>query len=82
MNDYRQPLCMFCRNLIDESEVKRCRAFPEGIPEEILTTEADHRKPFEGDGGIRFESMSDEAEKRATEVFGKRKKSILWLVKR
>ena len=31
-----------------------CRAFPSGIPDEILRQGFDHREPFEGDGGIRF----------------------------
>jgi hypothetical protein len=34
-------------------------AFPAGIPEKILFYEHDHRKPFPGDHGIRFESKSE-----------------------
>tara|TARA_R110000751_G_scaffold49954_2_gene110826 strand:+ start:387 stop:509 length:123 start_codon:yes stop_codon:yes gene_type:complete len=30
-----------------------------GIPDEILTGEHDHNKPFKGDHGIRFEQVKD-----------------------
>ena len=32
-----------------------CRAFPTGIPQDILDGEDDHAKPREGDDGITFE---------------------------
>jgi len=32
-----------------------CKAFPTGIPEEILRGDFDHHKPFEGDKDIQFE---------------------------
>jgi hypothetical protein len=36
---------------------QKCKAFPKRIPEEILTGNDDHSKPFKGDGGIRFEPI-------------------------
>ena len=35
--------------------ILKCRAFPKGIPEHIATGKHDHRKPYKGDNGIRFE---------------------------
>jgi hypothetical protein len=32
-----------------------CDAFPRGIPVEICTGEHDHRLPFKGDRGVRYE---------------------------
>lgn len=40
---------------VDEAEPTQiCTAFPGGIPDEIWWNRADHRKPFAGDGGIRW----------------------------
>jgi hypothetical protein len=38
----------------------RCTAFPEEIPREIAGNKHDHRKPFPGDHGIRFEPLKPE----------------------
>jgi hypothetical protein len=34
-----------------------CDAFPRGIPEDILTGQADHTKPYEGDSGKRYKAV-------------------------
>lgn len=54
------PLCYYCRHLRTgvEDGAKRlvtCDAFPEGIPRIMLEDFGDHRTPFDGDHGIRFE---------------------------
>jgi len=36
-----------------------CKAFPGGIPEEILTGEHDHKNQYDGDNGIQFEPIED-----------------------
>jgi hypothetical protein len=36
-----------------------CEAFPLAIPKAILEGRADHRKPFPGDDGLRFELAPD-----------------------
>lgn len=37
-----------------------CMAFPTGIPEEILSGESLHERPYPGDGGIRYERVAGE----------------------
>jgi len=31
-----------------------CDAFPDGVPEAIVTGQADHARPIRGDNGLRF----------------------------
>lgn len=49
----RVSQCVFCRHA--HTSGPTCDAFPKGIPDEILRNEHDHRQPFIGDHGIRFE---------------------------
>ncbi|MBE0418183.1 MAG: hypothetical protein IBX63_10500 [Coriobacteriia bacterium] len=48
------PICPTCKHLWPTSEPLACEAFPDGIPDDILMG-FDHRKPYEGDGGVRYE---------------------------
>ena len=55
-------LCAFCRHFVlslAEDGRPTCRAFPYGIPDQILVGRADHRRPFPGDRGIRYEPSSE-----------------------
>jgi hypothetical protein len=45
--------CIFCAHKSDEGAF--CAAFPDGIPKVILTNGFDHRRPYPGDNGIRYE---------------------------
>ena len=55
------PQCLGCRHFRPDPDASRpltCAAFPapRRIPGAILLGEHDHREPFPGDGGIRFEA--------------------------
>lgn len=44
--------CVRCRHFRPDG---LCEAFPEGVPDEILANEHDHRQPYDGDNGVQFE---------------------------
>ncbi len=46
----------------DADQVPTCAAFPAGIPDKITLERFDHRKPWPGDGGIRWEPAYPGAE--------------------
>ena len=51
------PICLRCKHFNDDERFA-CGAFPNGIPEAIVLSEHDHRKPYPGDNGIRFEPIA------------------------
>lgn len=48
-------LCGICKHRFED--FTGCKAFPNGLPDEIADYGYDHRHPYPGDGGIRFESI-------------------------
>ena len=46
------PVCNFCAHHIIFG--KTCKAFPDGIPEEIWSGDSKHSTPYEGDHGLQF----------------------------
>lgn len=44
-----------CRACVHLRPGWKCDAFPQAIPLEIVMFGADHRKPYPGDHGVRFE---------------------------
>lgn len=52
--------CVWCRHRAPGG--RRCRAYPDGIPEAISDNRHDHRQPYRGDGGVRFEPEQVEIE--------------------
>ena len=54
----KPPICQSCQRYRPfdlDHPIAFCEAFPKAIPDAILNNGFDHRKPFPGDNGIRFE---------------------------
>ena len=49
--------CWYCKNFNSQEKegMSKCKAYPNGIPLEILKEQVDHRKNIAGDNGICFE---------------------------
>jgi hypothetical protein len=61
--------CPSCIHLDREGTGRpTCTAFPQAIPRAILVGEHNHRFPYPGDGGIRFERRSKSADERNTDA--------------
>jgi hypothetical protein len=53
-----RPLCWKCKHFRWNAA---CKAFPKGIPADILSSKADHHQPYSGDHGIQFELLEEVA---------------------
>jgi len=53
------PQCLCCKHYRDftPAGARRCDAFPDGIPREILSMEVSHQFEYPGDHGIRYEKQ-------------------------
>lgn len=73
MTTIAAPICAVCKHRRGDLRDPKCDAFPDGIPNEILLSKADHRKPFPGDNGIVFEPEDKQATEYANFLFAKTK---------
>ena len=53
---YGDPICNRC--IHKNTNSASCKAYPLGIPDEIIFDKVDHRKPYIGDNGIVFEKRN------------------------
>lgn len=51
---YEAPICLDCKHYHGRKIPLSCKAYPKGIPDEILQGAVDHKKPHKGDNGIQF----------------------------
>lgn len=58
--------CHTCKHLdrITKPKGKKCLAFPDGIPEDILKGRRNHLNHIEGDRGYKYEPISEELDIR------------------
>lgn len=57
------PVCLKCIHYNDDLT---CKAFPNGIPDEVVFNGNDHAQPIEGDNGIQFEPVGRKTSKART----------------
>lgn len=73
------PICMYCRRYdAGRKDVNACQAYPgpTGIPEPILRSEVDHRRPHRGDHGLRFDPVDSDAADYAEHVFRQHRAAV------
>ncbi len=59
MTSLLPPMCMVCARRRDWKDGPVCEAYPDGIPEEIIMGQWDHRLPKPGDRGLQFVPRED-----------------------
>ena len=49
--------CLDCKNFIEKNRdgVFICKAFPNGIPDEVFWNEVNHTENIDGDNGFKYE---------------------------
>lgn len=54
-NDPKFEKVGICHRCVHRTSVRNCKAFPDGIPGDILAGRVMHTQPYAGDRGIQFE---------------------------
>jgi hypothetical protein len=62
---FTEKLCDLCKHRHPATHPPTCAAYPDRIPLKILLMEVDHRQPYPGDHGIRFEPVDCTADTQA-----------------
>ena len=65
------PICVNCKRLSKAKYGKWgmfCDAFPDGVPDAIKSTRVDHRQPYPGDHGLRFQARSPASDADAARI--------------
>lgn len=61
MTESDEPICVRCQHFrVPPLKTKplTCRAFPDGIPEDIVLTFTSHVNPIDGDNGFQFKELT------------------------
>ncbi len=53
-----EPQCSGCAHANADNT---CKAYPDGIPLEIVSGEHDHTEPYPGDNGMRYKVKAEDA---------------------
>lgn len=70
MTSMLPPICLGCARFRKQDGNKfTCDAYPGGIPQEIISSQVDHREVFEGDHGLQFLPVDDDAARYAATIF-------------
>lgn len=64
------PACYWCRHFRRHVIGETCSAFPNGIPEELISDQVLHTGSVDGDGGLRFELGDDIPQHLFDEFYG------------
>jgi hypothetical protein len=54
--------CAYCKHLRKRISAHTCKAFPDGIPEDISSGKVRHIEPYPNDRGVRFTVLPSRAE--------------------
>jgi len=51
-----RPICYTCSRFWRLSfDLRKCDAYPKGVPEDIIGASNDHKEKFDGDHGLQYE---------------------------